>query len=102
MFRRPAKALLSLASALLVCATLTGCGGPVTKANYDRISADMSEGEVEGILGKPSWESSSIEAIPGPLITVKVIKQCTWRTGDKAITVQFVNGKMIQKVAAGL
>jgi len=48
---------VKIAFALALCLTLSGCGGgPVTKANFDKINAGMSSADVEKIMGSKGTE----------------------------------------------
>jgi len=77
---------------IAVCLTLSGCGGPskVTKENADKIKKDMNEAEVKAILGEPNIKQD-----------VMGMKQMVWKEGNKTITVQFMNDKVVQSMATG-
>jgi len=129
MIHRYAKALLSVVAALAVCVVLSGCGGKVTKDNYDKLKDGMTEKEVEDILGKPT-ETKEVD-IPdagkmlddamgamggmmkdkmkdkGPKVELKLetpkkAKESTWKSGSKEIKVVFWDGKLKTKNSTGL
>ena len=62
----------------------------VTAENFAKIQDGMSEQEVLGLLGKPA-ESSSVSFLGVSGISSR------WVSGDTAITVKFVNGKVALK-----
>jgi hypothetical protein len=76
---------------LVVCLGLAGCGGnKVTKANYDKISNDMTEAQVKDVLGSPTETKSA-----GGAGSVMI-----WKGGDDTISVTFVNGKVAGKISS--
>jgi hypothetical protein len=89
--------------------TLVGCGeSKINKANFDRISKDMSEEEVDRILGKGE-EQAEIN-MPHMGINVpdlgggvgRSMKVKTWQDGSKKIIITFRNDKVVSMVANGL
>jgi len=74
---------LSLALVLVACSK-------VTPENYGKIQDGMSEQEVAAVLGAPD-ESTSRDVL-GISGTTSV-----WRGRDAAITLRFVNGKVVLK-----
>ena len=62
----------------------------VTQETFARIQEGMSEQEVHALLGKPS-ESSSVNVLGVSGSSSR------WLAGDAAITVRFVNGKVVLK-----
>ena len=75
----------------LVIAGLAGCAGSkINQDNFDQIKLGMSQAEVQLILGPPT-ESSGLEV---PMFSGTMSK---WIQGDVAITIQFVNGKVVAK-----
>lgn len=72
---------------LLLVIGLSGCGSRINQANYDKIQDNMTEAQVEAVLGKPTETSSS--AILG--ITTR---SSTWKDKNGTISVQFLNGKV--------
>lgn len=95
MTTRVLGGLLLVAVAMFVVA---GCHA-VNKSNYDKIQNGMTVAEVEGILGKGTEQSSVAGAIGNVGGSAKTIK---WEKDGKAITVTFVNDKVIAKSATGL
>jgi hypothetical protein len=88
---------------------LTGCGqGKINQANFDRISNDMSEDEVDRILGK--GEEQAEVNMPNMGINVpnlgggvgRAMKVKTWQDGSKKIIITFRGDKVVSKVASGL
>lgn len=77
----------SLAFAALLL--LAACSR-ITQENFAKVRDDMTEQEVQAILGSPTeTSSSSILGISGT--------SSTWRGGDAVITIRFVNGKVALK-----
>ncbi|HEY9073583.1 MAG TPA: outer membrane protein assembly factor BamE [Desulfobaccales bacterium] len=75
----------------LIIAGLTGCAGSkINQDNFNQIKLGMSQEEVQRILGPPT-ESSGLEV---PIFSGTMSK---WIKGDVAITIQFVNGKVVAK-----
>jgi hypothetical protein len=75
--------------ALLVALALAACS-KVTQENFANIQEGMSEQEVISLLGEPT-ESNSINVL-GVSGTAS-----RWVSGDAAINVRFVNGKVALK-----
>jgi len=69
---------------------LFGCGSKINQANYDKIKTEMTEAEVEAILGKPT-ETSSNQL--GPLS----VRSSKWKDKNGTISIQFFNGKVQAK-----
>jgi hypothetical protein len=78
----------TLCALLLVC-SLAACS-KVSQENFAKIQNGMTEQEVAAVLGSPT-ESTSREVL-GISGTTSV-----WRSGDAAITVRFVGGKVALK-----
>jgi hypothetical protein len=75
----------------LIIAGLAGCAGSkINQDNFDQIKLGMSQTEVQHILGPPT-ESSGLEV---PMFSGTMSK---WIQGNVAITIQFVNGKVVAK-----
>jgi len=110
---KASRALIIAALALALVVT-TGCGGgstaptggpgpgpgpssgKLTKENVDKISADKTtDKEVTDLLGAPS-DSTEVE-IP----VVGKVKQSVYKDGNKVLTLQFKDGKVMSKVAVG-
>lgn len=77
-----------LAGAFLIFA-LAACES-VTQANYDKITTDMTEEQVRGILGEPDSQDSINLGIASGTNAV-------WRGEQGSISVQFLNGKVKMK-----
>ncbi len=65
---------------------------PLTQANLDRLSTDMSKAEVEAILGPPT--SSSDQPIP---IVGGTQTTFNYQSGNSAITLVFKNDHLKEK-----
>jgi hypothetical protein len=86
---RPPRA--GLAALALLALLLAACSGSaVNQDNFNKIQVGMGQAQVKAILGEAT-ESSSLD-IAGFSGTTS-----TWRKGEAAITIQFVNGKVVAK-----
>jgi hypothetical protein len=82
---------LGLAVLVVLAALLAGCSGSkVNQDNFNKIMVGMTQAQVKAILGDAT-ESSSLD-IAGFSGTTS-----TWRQRGAAITIQFVNGKVVAK-----
>ena len=94
---------IHLLAGLLVAAfavtLLVGCGGGISLENYDRIKNGMTKAEVEGILGKGEKQASAGLSIGNLTGNAEAY---VWKSGDKQITVNFVDGKVVLKTQTGL
>jgi hypothetical protein len=82
---------LGLAMLAVLTIFLADCSGSkVNQDNFNKIMVGMSQAQVKDILGEAT-ESSSLD-IAGFSGTTS-----TWRKGEAAITIQFVNGKVVAK-----
>jgi hypothetical protein len=90
---------LALSPAVLLCLIVGGCGGPkpklVTKENFDKLTTDMNEYDVENLLGPPM----STKTLPG---TGTPVVEKTWESGSKKIILEFMNKDMVSKRSQGL
>src|SRR2546421_2767454 len=93
LFRR--LCLLCLSGALLLCFAIPGCGPKVSQSSFDKITNDMTEQQVQDLLGKPTETSG------GSLGSLSAKKE-TWTDGSKSITVTFLNGKVEGKTSKNL
>lgn len=74
---------------ILTAFFLVACNN-VSQDNFNKITTNMSEKEVEGILGKPATSDSvNIGGFSGT--------SSVWKNGDMEVTIQFVNGKVFFK-----
>ncbi len=92
-------ALVCLVLIGLGALTLAGCGSKVTKSNLDKITNGMTLTEVEGILGKGTEATGASGAIGNLTGSAKSV---IWKDGDKTITVNFLNDKVVLKTSSGL
>ena len=67
-----------------------GCGSKISQKNYNKIETDMTQEQVESILGKPT-DISSMD------LAVFSGTACKWAGKDGTIAIQFVNGKVKMK-----
>jgi len=75
-----------LATALILAA----CGSKVSTENFERIQNGMAQKEVVAILGEPTETSAiTVGGLSGGM--------ATWRDGNTAISVQFLNDKVQAK-----
>jgi hypothetical protein len=89
--RSPRPGLAVLAVLALLALLVAACSGSkVNQDNFNKIQVGMSQAQVKAILGEAT-ESSSLD-IAGFSGTTS-----TWRKGEAAITIQFVNGKVVAK-----
>lgn len=79
-----------LAAVAILAIWVAGCGTKINKENFDKIQTGMTQAEVQVILGEPT-EASSVD------VALFSGTTSTWRAGDTAINVQFVNGKVVAK-----
>jgi len=72
---------------VLLFVTLAACGSKINQANFDKIEAEMTEEEVQRILGEPTESSSlNIGGLSGA--------SSTWTDEEATISIQFFNGKV--------
>lgn len=77
-------------AAVVAALLLAACGSKVSAENFERIQTGMTQKEVVAILGEPAETSViSIAGLSGGM--------ATWRDGNTAISVQFVNDKVQAK-----
>lgn len=83
---------------LLFCLALAGCKSKVTKANYDKITDGMTLKEVEAILGEGSLQGDGSGTAAQFGVHLAPAggrgKTYVWESGDKSITVIFVDDKV--------
>lgn len=104
-----------IATSLVLCFLFfTGCGGRLSRANYERIKTGMTLKEVEAILGKGNEQSSSQIDIPDQSFSIpglgsttvagmsSSMQVVTWGDGLKTIAITFSNGKVASKLQTGL
>lgn len=84
------KLCLRFGMTLLIMMFLAACGSRINQQNYDKITNDMTEAQVESILGKPTETSSGgIGSLSG--------RSATWKSDTGNISIQFLNGKVLSK-----
>lgn len=84
-------ALLGLGTLVVSCNR--GEAG-LTKLKFDAVKTGMTADEVKTILGEPSQTESSGEKVLGVGGSSKTM---VWKQGDKSISVEFVNDKVLKK-----
>ena len=72
---------------LILVIGLSGCGSRISQANYDKVQDNMTEAQVEAVLGKPTETSSN------SILGVST-RSSTWKDKNGTISVQFLNGKV--------
>ncbi len=97
---------------LVLGLSLIGCEDRkgITKANFDKIHPDMTQQEVEAILGAPgqglvgSYRFQNHTFKPSDDKTRPQIKDgaIVWELGKRSITVTFSDGKVTHKSHTGL
>ena len=77
---------LRAVSLLFVLFLIVSCGKKIDQSTYEQIKKEMTMDQVKDLLGEPTEsKSAGIGPLSGSLTS--------WKDGDKAITVTFVNGK---------
>ncbi len=69
-----------------------GCS-KVTKENYTKVESGMTVQQVKDILGNPDETKSGGVSVLGVGADTTTM---TWKSGDKSITVTFVNDKVVK------
>lgn len=83
----------------LILLAVSGCGGKVSKSNYDKIETGMTLSQVEAILGTGTEKAGVAGAVGNLTGSGKVM---TWGDEKKSITVTFANDKVVAKTQQGL
>ena len=81
------------AAGLLLAMGIAGCN-KVTPENFAKIKPGQSEAQVTDVLGKPT----TTETKSGVMGTGSMQ---TWKSGDKTISVLFVNGQVLDAEKTG-
>ncbi|GJQ30125.1 MAG: hypothetical protein HBSAPP03_20090 [Phycisphaerae bacterium] len=96
---RPAMLPL-LAGCLLV--GLVACDDKLSQENFDKITIGMTEGQVQGILGKGERLDVGGMSISGAGVASGAARnsQVTyeWKKKNTMISITFADGKVVQKV----
>ncbi|BCL75960.1 hypothetical protein JHS3_16960 [Jeongeupia sp. HS-3] len=80
---------MRLIAALLLAFCLVACS-KVTSENYQKINTGMPHDEVVKLLGEPdTTDGGSVFGISG--------ESASWKSRNTAITIQFINGKVMTK-----
>jgi predicted Zn finger-like uncharacterized protein len=91
---------------LLWYAVASGFGTSITRENYGKLAAGMSEAQVVAILGRPTSVGDPIEAFGGlgmrPSPMVGSVRVLTWKSGQAQIQVVLVNDKVTTLSALNL
>src|SRR5438128_1951241 len=102
-FRRVRICLLVLA-----CLAVVGCKSKITKANFEQVKEGMTLKEVEALLGEGTQQgdaSGTAAQFGVNLPPARVSgggQTFIWESGDKKITVIFVQDKVKWKESRGL
>jgi hypothetical protein len=96
--------ICSLAALSDGCNGSNGSGSKVSQSNFDKIKEGMADAEVKSILGPPSNETSASISRTDPKTgtTAQSNSQMSWGDGDRSITIDFTDGKVIGKKQQGL
>lgn len=83
---------------LFICCFLPACKSKLTRTNVDKIKEGMTLQEVEAILGEGTKQSDGAGipmqfGINVPAVNTRA-ETYLWESGDKSITVIFVDGKV--------
>lgn len=79
--------IVLVAAGVILLAGVAGCS-KVNQENADKIKVGMTVAEVKAILGEPTGSKSEKVPVVGG---TKMI----WKSGDKSITVDFLNEKVL-------
>jgi hypothetical protein len=79
-----------------ITALLMNMGGGVSKANYDKITKDMTEADVKKLLGTPTMTGDEAAKQIGMTLP-KDQNILVWRSGDDFISVSIVKDKAVAK-----
>lgn len=85
--------------AAIVC-TLPGCTNKVTLENYEKVQVGMTQGQVEGILGKGEVGTSVGMSISGAGVAGSSggsVAVYTWKNKNLEISVTYKDGKVLMK-----
>jgi len=74
---------VSCVVAALCLSLLSGCSR-LTAENYNKLRIGMSYDNVANIIGNPSGCDD-----------VMTVKRCTWRTGERSITIGFISNQAV-------
>lgn len=72
---------------LIITALLAACSSKISEANYNKIKTDMTEAEVQEILGPPT-ESANAD------LGIVSGTSAKWVKDNLTISIQFFNGKV--------
>jgi chemotaxis signal transduction protein len=89
MNRISAVAVIAMVAFLL--AGVVGCNR-VTRENYNKVQAGMTVQQVKDILGNPDETKSAGASVLGISADKTTM---IWKSGDKSITVTFVNEQVL-------
>ena len=94
----PTLRTFAIALSLLGVVSLAACGSKVNETNYAKIANEMTPEQVTAILGEPTKkEGGGMDTGP---ISVSA-QSYIWESGDKRITVQFLQNKVVNKTKSG-
>jgi hypothetical protein len=90
--------IAAVALALALPVVLAGCS-KVDRGHYDQVQTGMTLEQVKKIMGDPDETRSGGVDVLGIGATATTL---TWKSGDKSITVTFVNDKVVAKDMSNL
>ena len=101
MMHRSLARVIACVGLLMMAVLLAACDNKVTQANFDQIQNGMSLSQVEKLLGKGTDDTPSAGyGVSGGGVmssTAAPEKVYVWKTPDLTITVNFKDGKVVQK-----
>ncbi len=90
--------------AILACVCLlvgTGCESKVNQDNWDKITAGMTQSQVEGILGLGTKQEIQGTSISGAGMAGGAARNSLdtylWKMGTKEVSITFKDGKVMSK-----
>ncbi len=88
--REAGKSAMRLTLVAILAFAAAACGSKISAESFERIHNGMSQKEVVALLSEPTETSAvSIGGLSGGM--------ATWREGNTAISVQFLNDKVQAK-----
>ena len=85
---------------VLIAGMLAGCGSRVSRENYERIQTGMTLQQVQDIMGNRGVTSEGVAGAIGDLAGSASVYR--WVDENRAITVTFINGKVVSKGSEGM
>ena len=95
---RRAGTVALMAIAVFMLSAIAGCS-KVNRGNYDKIQSGMTVQQVKDILGNPDETTSGGASVLGVGGTATTM---VWKSGNKSITVTFVNDTVVKTSMSNL